>query len=147
MLYLTFVRLTGWMALLARSSASKDAELLVLRREVAVLWRQNPKPKLEWADRAVLAALGPAAPHAAADKQAGDARHAAALGTLQALRRCSGRGSNIPVTSASAGRESLSDGGVPGRGPTQPIAPYNAINYSAEVSLKEYRVPVHSDCR
>ncbi len=57
MLYLTFVRLTGWMALLARSAASKDAELLVLRQEVAVLRRQNPKPKLDWADRAVLAAL------------------------------------------------------------------------------------------
>ena len=37
MLYLMFVRLTGWAALLARSSASKDAELLVLRHEVAVL--------------------------------------------------------------------------------------------------------------
>ena len=57
MLYLIFVRLTGWMALLARSAASKDAELLVLRREVTVLRRQNPRPKLDWADRAVLAAL------------------------------------------------------------------------------------------
>ena len=57
MLYLIFVRLAGWMALVARSSASKDAELLVLRQEVAVLRRQNPKPKLDWADRAVLAAL------------------------------------------------------------------------------------------
>jgi putative transposase len=57
MLYLMFIGLVGWMALLARSTASKDAVLLVLRQEVAVLRRQNPKPRLGWADRAVLAAL------------------------------------------------------------------------------------------
>jgi hypothetical protein len=57
MLYLIFVRLTGWMALLARSAASKDAGLLVLRHEVAVLRRKNPKPKMDWAGRAVRAAL------------------------------------------------------------------------------------------
>ena len=57
MFYLTFARLAEWMVLLARSSASKDAELLVLRQEVAVVRRQNPKPKLDWADRAVIAAL------------------------------------------------------------------------------------------
>jgi hypothetical protein len=51
MLYLVFDRLT----LLARSSAAKDAELPVLRQEVAVLRRQHPRPRLDWADRAVLA--------------------------------------------------------------------------------------------
>ena len=43
MLYLMFVRLTGWLALLARSAASKDAGLLVLRHEVAVLRRQKDR--------------------------------------------------------------------------------------------------------
>ncbi len=48
---------TDFAAGVARSVASNDAELLVLRYEVAVLRRQNPKPKMDWADRMVLAAL------------------------------------------------------------------------------------------
>src|SRR6266516_4810384 len=57
LLYLIFVRLCSWLVLLSRSTASKTPELLVLRHEIAVLRRTRPRPRLDWADRAVLAAL------------------------------------------------------------------------------------------
>jgi hypothetical protein len=57
LVYLIFDRLLGWLLLLGRTSSSKDIELLVLRHEVAILRRTNPRPRLDWADRAVLAAL------------------------------------------------------------------------------------------
>jgi putative transposase len=55
--YLAVLRLFGWFALLARSDRVKDAEILLLRHQVAILQRQVKTPRLSWADRAVLAAL------------------------------------------------------------------------------------------
>jgi putative transposase len=50
-------RVFGWLVLLGRSQASKDAEIMVLRHEVMVLRRQLTRPRPDWADRAILAAL------------------------------------------------------------------------------------------
>jgi hypothetical protein len=57
LLYRSILKVFAWLALLARSSAAKDAEILVLRHEVAVLRRQIGQPRPTWTDRALLAAL------------------------------------------------------------------------------------------
>ncbi|MFF3467983.1 integrase [Streptomyces sp. NPDC002619] len=57
LLYLFATRIFAWLVLLSRSSAAKDAEILILRHEVAVLRRRVAAPKPRWADRALLAAL------------------------------------------------------------------------------------------
>jgi len=62
LLYRILVNLLSWLALLARSQASKNAEILLLRQEVAVLRRANPK--LVWTDRAVFATLSRLLPKA-----------------------------------------------------------------------------------
>ena len=55
--YLMLVRTLSWLALLACSNTAKDAEILALRHEVAVLRRTNPRPKMSWLDRSLLSAL------------------------------------------------------------------------------------------
>jgi putative transposase len=55
--YRLLVTALSWLALLARSSSSTDAEIFALRHEVAVLRRTSPRPRMCWTDRAVLAAL------------------------------------------------------------------------------------------
>ncbi len=64
LVYRLLVTVVSWLALLARSSSSKDGEILALRHEVAVLRRVTPRPHLSWSDRAVLAALARVLPRA-----------------------------------------------------------------------------------
>ena len=46
--YLLLARVLSRLTLLARSEAAKDVEILVLRHEVDVLRRHNPRPKPSW---------------------------------------------------------------------------------------------------
>jgi len=55
--YLTLCRSMQMLVLLVRGDAAKDLEILVLRHQLAVLRRQTPRPRLEPADRALLAAV------------------------------------------------------------------------------------------
>jgi putative transposase len=57
LLYLIFQQALGLLLLMGRTSSTRDVELVVLRHEVAILRRTSPRPRLDWADRAVLAAL------------------------------------------------------------------------------------------
>jgi putative transposase len=57
LLYLIFLQVLGLILMMGRRASSKDVELLVLRHEIAVLRRTNPTFRLDWADRAVFAAL------------------------------------------------------------------------------------------
>jgi putative transposase len=62
--YLALCRSIQLLVLLAHSDPAKDLEILVLRHQLAVLRRQTPRPKLEPADRALLAAVSRVLPRA-----------------------------------------------------------------------------------
>ncbi len=56
--FLLITRMTSWLRLSQREEARKTAEILILRHQLAVLQRQQPRrPDLDWADRALLATL------------------------------------------------------------------------------------------
>jgi hypothetical protein len=62
--YLTLCRIIQLLTLLSRGDVAKDLEILVLRHRLTVLRRQVPRPRLEPADRALLAAISRALPRA-----------------------------------------------------------------------------------
>ena len=94
--YLAVVRIFGWLALLARSDRAKDAEILILRHDVAVLQRPVRTPRLSWAERAVLSVLARMPPsghlrqlHLIISPRSGSTGYAAAV--LRATETGSGR--------------------------------------------------------
>jgi hypothetical protein len=85
LIYLFVTRVFGLLALLARSDAAKDVEILVLRHEVAVLRRQVARPRPDWADRAMLAAWQ---------------RLSMSLGTAQGAQQAADRAVLVELTAA-----------------------------------------------
>ena len=56
--FLLITRVAAWLRLSRREERWKAAEILILRHQLAILQRRQPRrPKLNWADRALLATL------------------------------------------------------------------------------------------
>ena len=52
-----FSKLLSWIVLRTHCDTAKEIEILVLRHQLAVLRRRTPRPRITWADRALIAAL------------------------------------------------------------------------------------------
>ena len=116
LLYLLIVRVFGWLVLLGRSQASKDAEIMVLRHEVMVLRRQLARPRLDCADRGILSALARLLPAALRDSRL------VVPGTLLAwhrrliTRKWTSRGQGAPRLAKRSATWCCAWGGEPGVG-------------------------------
>ena len=98
-----FAKLLSWVVLHARSDTANEMEILVLRHQLAVLQRRAPRPRINWSDRAVIAALGRLLP----------ARHLGLLVTPATILRCTGN------PSAAAGPPARSGQAAP---PSPPVS-------------------------
>ena len=57
LIYQMFSKLLSWIVLRTHCNTAKEIEILVLRHQLAVLQRRTPRQRLNWTDRAVIAAL------------------------------------------------------------------------------------------
>ncbi len=91
LLYLISGTVFGWLRLLARSTAAKDIEILIVRKEVTVLRRQVNRPQLNWPERAILSVLTRLLPRhlSPSHRHPGDI---AGLASPPDHQKCDGRG-------------------------------------------------------
>ena len=76
LVYRLLVTVVSWLSLPARSSASKDAEILALRHEVAVLRRAKPETEAVLVGSSRTRGAGPSTAERAAQQPARDAGNA-----------------------------------------------------------------------
>src|ERR1035441_6196762 len=113
-LFLLTTRLAAWLRLSRREETWKTTEILILRHQLAVLQRRQPRrPKLNWADRALLAALPGVIPKAR--------RHGLRL-VVTRTPSCAG----TATSSGAAGRRGPGAAGPAGRPPAGTSGPWSS---------------------
>src|ERR1017187_2639614 len=112
--FLLATRLAAWLRLSRREETWKTAEILILRHQVAVLQRRQPRrPMLTWADRALLAALPGVIPKGR--------RHGCGCGSPRARS-----GAGTATSSGTARRRGPCAAGPAGRPPARPSGPWSS---------------------